>query len=399
VRDHNEDAVLAHLPVLAVADGVGGASKGEVASTQALEAAHNTLLESTEGTAADNAVRAAEAANRAVYEAQSNNAELAGMATTLTLAVVDEAGNVALAHVGDSRAYRITADSIEQITEDHSIVGELVRSGRLDAAEAEAHPQRNVITRALGADAHVAIDSVAAKVQTGEWLLICSDGLTGHVDDASIASIVRSADNLDVAAETLIAEANAGGGKDNISVVIARRIDPDQLRDVEISTELDVIPIDAVEDTGSIPVVEATPEAGPTKIAAVPPTPPATSMRLRGEPPARKRGNRKALGLVVGVIVMAFAFGLVAWQHSYYLVERSDGLIGANQGFPIPGMHREWRTSDVSADDLDASDKSELLETTKLHSKEDITNLLDSLPERAGQCDGASLEAVQNPDC
>jgi protein phosphatase len=388
VRAHNEDAVLLRLPVLAIADGVGGARRGEVASGTALERIEQWAAQ-LGAVPSDDELRAAVSdANSAVYGAQTKNPDVAGMATTLTVAVVGDDGAVHLGHVGDSRAYRIGEGSIAQLTEDHSIVGELVRSGRLDSDDAESHPQRNVITRAIGTDEHVAVDTVNAELRVGEWLLICSDGLTAHVDDATIAEIVTTSSGIDSAVDRLIDAANAGGGTDNISIALARHVDPTAPPARELTGEIDIAPIDRVDDTGSMPIVDP----GLSRPIDQVPTQPTES-------PPRKRASRSYVPVFVALAaVAAFAVGVFAWSQSYYLVEREDGLVGADQGFPVPGMHREWRTSDVNVEDLEADDQAELLNRPTLRSEEDVEKLLDSLPERAGRCDTAT-GAIRDPAC
>jgi len=143
------------------------------------------------------------------------------MGTTMTVALVDDAGSsVAVAHVGDSRAYRVRGGELEQLTDDHSLVGELVRGGKLSAEEAEAHPQRSVITRAVGTEADVDVDTFTVEIETGDLYLLCSDGLTDMVPDREILALLAEADDLDRAVHALVDAANAGGGEDNIPVVL-----------------------------------------------------------------------------------------------------------------------------------------------------------------------------------
>jgi PPM family protein phosphatase len=214
-RRRNEDAWVCHPPIFAVADGMGGARGGEIASRVAATA----LGESVNGSGEDRVVALIQEANRQVYERAREDSDASGMGTTITVAVFEN-GIVSIGHVGDSRAYLIRDHSVDQLTEDHSLVAELVRSGRLSPEEAESHPQRSVITRALGTDPDVDVDSFSIEAKPGDLFLICSDGLTTMVDDETILGVVEPRrDDLDAAAKELVAAANRNGGEDNITVV------------------------------------------------------------------------------------------------------------------------------------------------------------------------------------
>ncbi len=216
-RRHNEDSFMIEPPVFAVADGMGGANAGEIASGMAVA----TLREGTRNdTAGERAVVSLiQEANRRVYKRQTDDETASGMGTTMTLAVIED-GIVRFGHVGDSRAYLYRDGELRQLTEDHSLVGELVRSGKLSPEEAESHPQRSVITRALGTDAVVDVDTFTVEAQPGDVFLLCSDGLYSMVGTERILTVLRRHRNdLDAAAKALIAAANRKGGDDNITVV------------------------------------------------------------------------------------------------------------------------------------------------------------------------------------
>jgi protein phosphatase len=223
-RRHNEDSFVVAPPLFAVADGMGGANAGEVASGLAVEA----LRESSQNSAAGDrfVVSLIQEANRRVFKRSSDDAEASGMGTTMTVALIED-GTVRFGHVGDSRAYLYRDGEIKQLTEDHSLVGELVRSGKISAEEAEKHPQRSVITRALGTDPNVDVDTFTVDANPGDVFLLCSDGLYSMVGTEKILELLkRHRDDLDRAAKELIAAANKRGGDDNITVVafeIARR--------------------------------------------------------------------------------------------------------------------------------------------------------------------------------
>ena len=175
--------------------------------------------EGAAGGGEDYVVELIQEANRRVYQRSSQDAAVSGMGTTMTVALVEE-GAVFFGHVGDSRAYLIRDGKLEQLTEDHSLVAELVRSGKLSPEEAETHPQRSVITRALGTDPDVDVDTFSIPTQPGDLFMLCSDGLTSMVeDDVILSTVEKHRDNLQTAAKALIRAANKGGGEDNITVV------------------------------------------------------------------------------------------------------------------------------------------------------------------------------------
>lgn len=241
-RRHNEDSFVNQPPLFAIADGVGGAQAGEVASQLAVAALKET---SPGGSAQERIVALIQEANRRVFERANEDSAAYGMGTTMTAALVEN-GVVWIGHVGDSRAYLVRDGKLRQLTDDHTLVGELQRSGKLSAEEAERHPQRSVITRALGSDPDVDVDSFPIEPRTGDIFVLCSDGLTDMVDDATILeTIERRRGDLDGAARELVQLANKRGGEDNITVIA-----------FEIS---DGGP-DALERTATIPAPEAAPD-------------------------------------------------------------------------------------------------------------------------------------------
>jgi serine/threonine protein phosphatase PrpC len=216
-RRRNEDDYVVEPPLFAIADGMGGAQAGELASSLAAGAVRED--EGAEGSGERRVTELIQEANRRVYQRSSQDAAASGMGTTMTVALVAD-GNVVFGHVGDSRAYLIREGRLEQLTEDHSLVAELVRSGKLSPEEAETHPQRSVITRALGTDPDVDVDTFSIETVTGDVFMLCSDGLTSMVeDDVILQTVEKNRDNLQGAAKALIRAANKGGGEDNITVV------------------------------------------------------------------------------------------------------------------------------------------------------------------------------------
>jgi PPM family protein phosphatase len=216
-RRRNEDSYVLAPPIFAVADGMGGAQAGEIASRLAAAALEDTDPGAKSG--AERVTSLIQEANRRVHERAIADPATSGMGTTMTVALV-EGTTVTFGHVGDSRAYRFRDGAIEQITEDHSLVNELLKSGKLSPEEADTHPQRSVITRAVGTDPDVDVDSFTIEAEVGDVFLICSDGLTDMVDDEDIRSVLDKFHNdLDRATKSLVSAANRGGGEDNITVV------------------------------------------------------------------------------------------------------------------------------------------------------------------------------------
>ena len=216
VRGHNEDSFLLRAPLFVVSDGMGGHAAGEVASSIAVE----TVGELAPGTADDVLLGAAvEAANKAVIRGAEEGIGKPGMGCTAT-SVLIEKNHVAVAHVGDSRVYLLHQGTLVRITHDHSYVEELVDSGQITADEARTHPSRSIITRALGSDPDMYADHFTLEVNTGDRLILCSDGLSGMIPDSEIESLAVSSATPQQAADNLVAAALTAGGADNVTVVV-----------------------------------------------------------------------------------------------------------------------------------------------------------------------------------
>ena len=216
VRTHNEDSALAQPPLFVVADGLGGHEAGEVASSIAVETLRDHAPRRPDSKALARAVRAA---NREVIRAAREGFGRQGMGTTMTAAIV-EGTHVALAHVGDSRAYLLSAGVLTRVSEDHSMVADMIRRGELTQAEARYHPNRSVITRALGTDPNMVADPYELVAEPGDRLLLCSDGLTSMLEDTAIAETLATYTDPATAARMLVDAANDAGGHDNISVIV-----------------------------------------------------------------------------------------------------------------------------------------------------------------------------------
>ncbi|HZG58381.1 Stp1/IreP family PP2C-type Ser/Thr phosphatase [Paenibacillus sp.] len=228
VRSVNEDRVVVKDGVAGgtlaiVADGMGGHQAGDTASQITIELVEASLrgidVALDEDERAARLVDAIRAANAKVYEIASGKEHYRGMGTTITAALVD-ANRVLIGHIGDSRAYYIHRNEISQITEDHTLVNELVKTGQLTREEAASHPRRNVITRALGTEFDVEVDVSRLPWAPGDVLLLCSDGLSNLISEAELTRTVRGEGTLDEKAERLVASALDAGGDDNITVVL-----------------------------------------------------------------------------------------------------------------------------------------------------------------------------------
>ena len=218
-RQGNEDNYFVRSPLFVVADGMGGAQAGEVASEMAVESFDAGFGDSAP---AEGLVRIIQEANRRIHDRSRSDEQAAGMGTTCTAAYVGES-DVTIAHVGDSRAYLWRGGELTRLTRDHSLVGELVARGKLTEEQAEAHPQRSVITRALGPEREVQVDVETFAARGGDVYLLCSDGLTSMIHEVGVRPVLeRTSDDLEHAGRELVAAANAAGGRDNITVILFR---------------------------------------------------------------------------------------------------------------------------------------------------------------------------------
>ncbi len=343
-RRRNEDSFVCEPPFFAIADGMGGAQAGEVASR--LAAAAVSERAAAGGAAGEDRVRALiEEANRRVHRRSSEDDRVAGMGTTMTVALAGD-GTVALGHVGDSRAYLARDGRLEQLTQDHSLVAELVRSGKLSPEEAEVHPQRSVITRALGTEADIDVDTFTVEAKAGDVFLLCSDGLTTMVDDSAILSIVeKERPRLDAVARALVSAANRNGGEDNITVVLFE-IGGGLKETAELREAPPAVAAQDEEDTLSgldgVPVLTAEPEPGwDDDWVEAPP-----------RPSRRSRSKRLLLAgaAALALLAIAAALGLWALSRAHFVGAEPDGHLAVYQGFPydVVGSLHLYRTVYVS---------------------------------------------------
>ena len=384
-RRANEDSLLARAPLFVVADGMGGAQAGEVASRIAVESFEPGLPETSHPEL--ELAELARAANARIHELSHSNAEHAGMGTTLTAVYVGEQ-EVAIAHVGDSRAYCLRDGQLLRLTDDHSLVDELLRQGRLTPEEAVEHPQRSVITRALGPEGKVEVDTRSFRARAGDVYLICSDGLTTMISEEQIAAALLAHTRLRDAGEALIAAANQAGGRDNITVLLIR------LEDVQVGQAptgaeqatmvgLPVVPNPPVSFPEDSPRAQSAPalaerERTLQRAPRVPRSPVPTPRRRRRR--IRHAGAIAFLLVVLGVLASA---GYLALQSVYFIGTNSRGLVTMFEGLPykLPGnltLYSSQYVSGVSASSLTPQKRHTLLDHS-LRSEGDAGSLIHSL--------------------
>ena len=380
-RNANEDSLFARPPVFVVADGMGGAQAGEVASQTAADAFGRGIPEGAPETVLQQVI---EEANREIYEMARRDPSVAGMGTTITAAIVDsEAESVAIGHVGDSRAYRFRAGKLERLTRDHSLVEEMRRKGQITDEQAEDHPQRSIITRALGPEPHVQVDVQSVTAVSGDVFLLCSDGLTTMVNEERIAQILNASPSLDEAVRALVAEANERGGRDNITAIAFRLEDP-------------TAPVEEPGDDRPTLVGSTAAEEGLTTdevrraAAAQRATTGAAPARARGDHagPPRRRG-RTVLKALLGLLIVAaiVAGGIFAMRQVWFLGTDSAGRVALYRGLPyeLPlgiDLYDKHYASPVQTDTLPER-RQEVVADHELRSRDDAESLISDIEKQA----------------
>jgi PPM family protein phosphatase len=391
-RSANEDDFVLAPPFFAVADGMGGAKAGEVASAMATEGFEG---ERDSGEPAEaQLARILREANKRIYDLATTDESHRGMGTTLTAAKI-MGDDISLAHVGDSRAYRMRDGALEQLTKDHSLVAELERSGQITAEAAEHHPQRSIITRALGPEPDVEVDTYTVAARDGDLFLLCSDGLTSMISDEEIGSILRSADSLDAAADALVRAANQSGGKDNITVVLFRVGASDD--GVPGEDETIAGQVSAADVQAAAALDEPTqPHPGPAALTAAAPdatvVAPPEKTRERKVPRRRRFRLRTAVKTLFVLAVLAgVVTGLYALSRQVYFIGTNDaGLVTLYRGIPyeLPlgiDLYEEEYPSGVPARAIPDRRRERVLDH-EWRSREDAVDLIRAL-ER-GQLSG-----------
>ena len=394
-RRDNEDSAYARAPVFVVADGMGGAQAGEVASRIAVEAFEQGLPDS--GSPEERLATRVREANAQIYERSRADRQRAGMGTTLTAAYVDDT-HVAIAHVGDSRAYLFRDGTLQRLTQDHSLVDELVRRGKLTEEQAAEHPQRSIITRALGPEPDVEVDTWTYPARAGDVVLLCSDGLTSMIPEERVRAVLTEHDNLDEAADELIKAANEAGGRDNITVVLFRL---EELGTDEAAGEDTMVGVSAPRDTASGPTEESDGRGATAVAVAPPPTRASTQRNLRAAPPgarrlqprppvAAKRDHRyitpiAALLATVIVVALIGGGGYLASRQLYFLGTNAQGIVTVYRGLPydlpfgVP-LYETYYVSGVPATTIPAVRRGQLL-NNDLRSQTDATSLVMDLEQ------------------
>jgi protein phosphatase len=373
-RNANEDSLFTKAPLFVVADGMGGAQAGEVASKAAAESFAHELPKAAPERVLEETI---EGANRTIHELARKDPGLAGMGTTITAAIVDlEGEEVAIGHVGDSRAYRLRRDHFEQLTRDHSLVEEMRRKGQLTDAQAEDHPQRSIITRALGPEPEVQVDLQTVPAQAGDVFLICSDGLTTMLDDEQIGRVLGRATSLQAAVRALVDEANRAGGRDNITVVAFRL--EDAAAPAKMAEGATLIGPDAERE--GLTATEVRRRAA------------AEAARKRREDltaPPRRRLRTAAKVLAVVVVLAALAFG--AWygnRQIWFLGTDSAGRVALYRGAPyeLPfgiKLYSERYASPIQTESLPQRRK-DAVTGHSFRSRGDAVSLLEEIEKTAG---------------
>jgi protein phosphatase len=391
-RQGNEDSSYARAPVFVVADGMGGAQAGEVASRLAIEAFEEGLPRA--GTPEERLSVVVQRANRAIYDRANAEARYDGMGTTVTAAYLDD-DHVVIAHVGDSRAYRLRGGELTRLTEDHSLVAELLRGGKLTEEEAAEHPQRSIITRVLGVEPIVEVDTFTYAVRPGDVILLCSDGLTSMISERQVAEIILAAPNLERAAQRLIDEANAAGGRDNITVLLFR------VEEVgESVADQPTVVGEPVSAATGFPA-SGLPQPPPRDVPAGNPSDPRSAGPQVRVPLARRQGwlrvsdrrherpfdrTGKAVSALVAVLVVLFLFGgagYLATRELYFLGTDRQGTVVVYRGLPyrLPlgiALYETFYVSGVPAQALPADRRGALL-SHQLKSQNAAIRLINDL--------------------
>jgi PPM family protein phosphatase len=381
-RTANEDSFVARPPLFAVADGMGGAQAGEVASQIAAEAFEPAQRGDEPAEAWLRAM--AEAANDRIHNLSREDSTVSGMGTTLTAALLED-DEITLAHVGDSRAYLYRDRELKLLTHDHSLVEELRRQGRLTDEQAEDHPQRSIITRALGPESEVDVDTMTYSARPGDVFLLCSDGLTTMVREDRIAAVLQETPDLDTAAAQLVREANEAGGRDNITVVAFRLEEAEEGAELEEPTLIGPSAEEAGLTAAGVEAAADTRESAPVAAPA----------RRRAAAPPRRRG-RTALKVVAAVLVVAGigAAAVYGARQVYFLGTDEGGRVALFRGLPydLPfdiELYSEVYSAPITLASV-PEDRRESVTEHELRSRDDAVSLLTDIQ-------AATAEAAEEP--
>ena len=335
VRDHNEDSLVVAPPLFAVADGMGGHAAGEVASEIAVNVLAELAPKDLDGAALEHAV---EEANHEIIRAARDGRGREGMGTTLTACMLENE-RLVIAQVGDSRAYLLHHGKLQQLTRDHSLMADMIEAGQLTPEEARHHPQRSVITRALGSDPNTRPDMYEINVETGDRLLVCSDGLSSMIEDEQIEAVMRRVPDPQRCASQLVNEAIAAGGHDNVTVIVSN--------------------------------VTGFAEKRRRKLA-------------------RKTKFSVALVLVLFLAILGGgAWGVHTWLHTTAYLGEDNGKVAVYEGVPADflGMplYKQQEVTDVSVDSLQPGTATRLQEGIRVDNMDAAQDLVQQYREEAAQ--------------
>jgi PPM family protein phosphatase len=375
-RNANEDSLFTRAPLFVVADGMGGAQAGEVASKTAAESFDRELPQAPPEQVLRETI---EGANRTIHEHAQRDPELAGMGTTITAAILDpESEEVAIGHVGDSRAYRLRGSKFERLTRDHSLVEEMRRKGQLTAEQAEDHPQRSIITRALGPEPDVQVDLQTVPAAAGDVFLLCSDGLTTMLGDEQIGQILLRATSMESAVRALVDEANRAGGRDNITVVAFRLEDAAAPQRAEEGATL----IGSSAEEAGLTATEVRRRAA------------ADAARQRREEIAAKGGGHRGLRRVAKAVALLAVIAAVlfgAWygnRQVWFLGTDDGGRVALYRGLPyeLPfgiKLYDERYSIPVQTEALPPK-RRDAVTGHDLRSREDAASLIEDIANSQG---------------
>lgn len=377
IRSTNQDQLLTAAPVFVVADGMGGHNGGEVAAAVAVDE-----MAGIDGIASvEDLIEAVQHANREIVDRSRLEPELRGMGTTLVALVGMTVGGrqrLGVANVGDSRLYRVGDDALFRLTEDHTLVEALVRDGRLSAEDALTHPQRNIVTRALGIDDKVLVDTWELGPVEGDRYLLCSDGLFNEVDDDDILATLRDVDDPAEAASSLVRAAVEAGGRDNVTVVV-----------------VDVVAVDDTDDDIPDDRVLSTHKAVPDRVLRLDPPPETGPDDPHPDEILVDRSPQKApfvtwrLGVFVAAVLLVLAIllaSVVAYARSSYFVGTDDEQVVIFRGRPGGVLWFDPTVEEpvvLSVSELDPEDLSAVIDGVEFDSLDDARDYAEALAERA----------------
>jgi serine/threonine protein phosphatase PrpC len=374
-RSANEDSFFVRSPIFVVADGMGGAQAGEVASKAAADAFDRDLPSTSPEAFLRETI---EAANREIHELAREDPSRAGMGTTITAVIVDAEGEaVAIGHVGDSRAYRLRGGKLERLTRDHSLVEEMRRKGQLTEEQAEDHPQRSIITRALGPEPDVEVDVQTVPATPGDLFLLCSDGLTTMLGEEQISSLLKGASSVEAAVRALVDEANRAGGRDNITALAFRLEDAAAPKDDPHGATL----IGSTAEEAGLTGTEVRRRAAAAAAE--------DRRRKQEEKPRRRRGRTVVAFFVAALLVAAIAVG--AWygnRQVWFLGTDDGGRVALYRGLPyeLPfgvDLYEERYASPMQTEGL-PSRRRDAVTGHDLRSQDEATELLEEMEESQG---------------